>query len=97
MRRLAVAVVVTFLVGSALPAWAGPPAGSATTCPPRYEAMTLADILAQAQRLGVPEERARALFARVNKNQDDWICQEKLPGEEDDFNFADNQAVGLDR
>jgi hypothetical protein len=58
--------------------------------------MTLPDLLAQAQRLGIPEEAARGLFARVNKNGDPWICQRKLPGEDTDINFVDNQAVGLD-
>ena len=57
--------------------------------------MTLPDLLAQAARLGVPEDRARGLFAKVNKNGDAWICQLKLPGEATNFNFVDNQAVGL--
>jgi hypothetical protein len=73
---------------------AEPPAGSAATCPPRYQAMTLPALLAQAERVGVPEANARALFSRVNKNEDDWICQTKLPGDEASFNFTDNQAVG---
>jgi hypothetical protein len=59
--------------------------------------MTLEALLAQAERLGVPEDRARGLFDRVNKNQDAWICQKKLPGEATNFNFVDNQAVGRDR
>jgi len=75
---------------------AQPPSGSADTCPPRYTAMTLPALLAQAQRLGIPEEAARNLFATVNKNGDSWICQRKLPGEDTDINFVDNQAVGLE-
>ncbi len=59
--------------------------------------MTLSALLAQAERLGVPEEAARGLFAFVNKNDDAWICQLKLPGEDTNFNFVDNQAVGLDQ
>jgi hypothetical protein len=50
-----------------------------------------------ANRLGVPEDQARNLFLRVNKNEDAWVCQRKLPGDATHFNFIDNQAVGLDR
>jgi hypothetical protein len=99
LKRFAVAAMLVLgllvlVVGTAL---AEPPAGSAGTCPPRYQAMTLEALLAQAERLGVPEDRARNLFATVNKNQDAWICQTKLPGDATDFNFIDNQAVGRDR
>jgi hypothetical protein len=99
MKRFAVATMLVWgalvlVVGTAL---AEPPAGSADTCPPRYQAMTLEALLAQAERLGVPEAQARNLFARVNKNQDAWICQTKLPGDATSFNFVDNQAVGRDR
>ncbi len=98
MRRLVVpgllAATMSALV--ALPAAAQPPTGSAHTCPPRYTPMTLPALLNQAQRLGIPEEQARALFELVNKNEDDWICQRKLPGEDTDVNFVDNQAVGRD-
>ena len=99
MKRFAVAAMLVLgpfvlVAGTAL---AEPPAGSAATCPPRYQAMTLEALLAQAERLGVPEDRARGLFDRVNKNQDAWICQKKLPGDATDFNFVDNQAVGRDR
>jgi hypothetical protein len=59
--------------------------------------MTLEALLAQAERLGVPEAQARNLFNRVNKNQDAWICQTKLPGDALSYNFIDNQAVGRDR
>ena len=99
MRRLVVAVMLVLgtLVLGVGTALAEPPAGSAGTCPPRYQAMTLEALLAQAERLGVPEDRARNLFNRVNKNQDAWICQTKLPGDATDFNFIDNQAVGRDR
>jgi hypothetical protein len=98
MKRLAVAVMLVLgpLVLGVGTALAEPPAGSAATCPPRYQAMTLQALLAQAQRLRVPEERARNLFERVNKNEDTWICQTKLPGDATHFNFIDNQAVGLD-
>ena len=99
MKRFAVAAMLVLgpfvlVAGTAL---AEPPAGSAATCPPRYQAMTLEALLAQAERLGVPEDRARDLFDRVNKNQDAWICQTKLPGDATDINFIDNQAVGRDR
>ena len=99
MKRFAVAAMLVLgpfvlVAGTAL---AEPPAGSAATCPPRYQAMTLEALLAQAERLGVPEDRARDLFDRVNKNQDAWICETKLPGEATDINFIDNQAVGRDR
>jgi hypothetical protein len=94
---LAMAVTLVMMLASAGMTSAQPPAGSAATCPPRYQAMTLEALLAQAERLGVPEDRARNLFNTVNKNQDAWICQTKLPGDATDINFVDNQAVGLDR
>ena len=94
---LAMVVMLVMMLASAGMASAQPPAGSAATCPPRYQAMTLEALLAQAERLGVPEDRARNLFNTVNKNQDAWICQTKLPGEATDINFIDNQVVGLDR
>ena len=94
---LAMAVTLVMMLASAGMTWAQPPAGSAATCPPRYQAMTLEALLAQAERLGVPEDRARNLCNFVNKNQDAWICQTKLPGDATDINFVDNQAVGLDR
>ena len=99
MKRLAVAIMLVLgpLVLGVGTALAEPPAGSAATCPPRYQAMTLEALLAQAERLGVPENRARNLFNFVNKNEDAWICQKKLPGDATHFNFIDNQAVGLDR
>ena len=99
MKRLAVAAMLVLgpLVVGVGTALAEPPAGSTATCPPRYQAMTLEALLAQAERLGVPEERARNLFATVNKNQDVWICQTKLPGDATNFNFIDNQAVGFDK
>ena len=102
MRRILLLVTVAAVMAAIVAVTAGtasaePPAGSADTCPADYQAMTLEELLAQAERLGVPEERARNLFDRVNKNQDDWICQKKLPGDATNFNFIDNQAVGLDR
>ena len=96
-KKLAVLLAMAVMLASAGMASAQPPAGSAVTCPPRYQAMTLEALLAQAERLGVPEAQARNLFATVNKNQDAWICQTKLPGDATDFNFIDNQAVGRDR
>ncbi len=99
MRRSALVsglVALTLLLTGTV-ATAKQPAGSATTCPPRYTPMTLSDILDQAQRLGIPEAAARNLFSTVNKNSDSWICQRKLPGDDTDINFLDNQAVGLDR
>jgi hypothetical protein len=99
MKRLAVAVMLVLgtLVWGVGTALAEPPAGSADTCPADYQAMTLEALLAQANQLGVPEDRAHNLFERVNKNQDAWICQTKLPGGATDINFVDNQALGLDR
>ena len=80
-------------VASATVTLADPPAGSALTCPTRYESITLEQLLAQAQRNGVSEDTARQMFEFVNKNDDSWICQEKLPGE-NHYNFVDNQALG---
>ena len=99
MKRLAVTVMLVLgtLVWGVGTALAEPPAGSADTCPADYQAMTLEALLAQAEGLGVPEAQARNLFERVNKNEDAWICQKKLPGDATSFNFIDNQAVGLDR
>ncbi len=99
MKRLAVAAMLVLgpLVLVAETTSAEPPAGSAATCPPRYQAMTLEALLAQAERNGISEDQARNLFDRVNKNQDAWICQTKLPGDATDINFIDNQAVGRDR
>ena len=99
MKRLAVIamLVLGLLVLVVGTASAKPPAGSAATCPPSYQAMTLEAQLAQAERLGVPEALARNMFARVNKNEDAWICQTKLPGDALSYNFIDNQAVGRDR
>ena len=99
MKRLAVAAMLVLgpLVVGVGTALAEPPAGSTATCPPRYQAMTLEALLAQAERLGVPEAQARNLFATVNKNKDAWICQTKLPGDAFSYNFIDNQAIGLDR
>ena len=99
MKRLAVAIMLVLgpLVLGVGTALAEPPAGSAATCPPRYQAMTLQALLDQADRLDVPEADALNLFIRVNKNQDLWICQTKLPGDALSRNFIDNQAVGLDR
>lgn len=99
MRRLVIAGLLSavLVVPVGVPASAQPPSGSASTCPPRYDPMTLPALLSQAQRLGIPEERARALFASVNKNKDTWICQRKLPGDDTDINFVDNQAVGRAR
>ena len=99
MRRLVVAGPLSsaLLAPIALPASAQPPSGSADTCPPSYDPITLQALLSQGQRLGIPEERARGLYAFVNKNGDGWICQKKLPGDDTNFNFVDNQAIGRDR
>jgi hypothetical protein len=99
MKRLAMVAMLVLgpLVLGAQTTLAEPPAGSADTCPADYQAMTLEALLAQAEGLGVPEAQARNLFERVNKNEDAWICQKKLPGDATHFNFIDNQAVGLDR
>jgi hypothetical protein len=95
-KKLTVLVAMAMMVASSGIASAEPPAGSADTCPADYQAMTLEALLAQANRLGVPEAQARNLFATVNRNQDAWICQTKLPGDATNFNFIDNQAVGRD-
>ena len=92
MKLSAVLLVAATLV--AAPVGAQPPPGSAETCPGPYQAMTLPQILAQAQSYDVPEERARAMFEGVNKNEDAWICQDTLPGAPPSFNFIDNQAIG---
>lgn len=97
MKTVVIACLAFWTFGAA-PAWADPPEGSAQTCPPTYQVMTLADLIAQAEGNGIGEQKARAMFARVNKNQDDWICQENLPGDPaTSFNFIDNQALGRDR
>jgi hypothetical protein len=99
MKRLAMVVMLVLgpLVLVVESASAGQPDGSAGTCPADYQAMTLQALVDQANRLGVPEDQARNLFLRVNKNEDAWVCQRKLPGDATHFNFIDNQAVGLDR
>jgi uncharacterized membrane protein YdfJ with MMPL/SSD domain len=102
IRRMLLLVTVVALVAAMVAVTAGtasakPPAGSADTCPGDYQAMTLEDLLAQAERDGFPEERVRYMFERLNKNQDDLICQTKLPGDVTDYNFIDNQALGLDK
>jgi hypothetical protein len=98
MRRVvAVCVAASALAWSAEAAAAEPPAGSADTCTRGYEALTLPQVLALAERNGVPEERARNMFERVNKNEDDWICAKDQPSpQENHYNFKDNQAVGQD-
>ena len=100
MRRLAVAAAVALAANTM---WSGtasaqPPAGSAETCTSSYQPMTLPEILAQAERNGIPEENARNMFEKVNKNEDAWICQKKMPSPlVNHYNFVDNQAVGTDR
>ncbi len=106
MRRTIMLLTIVALLAALVAVTAGtasakPPAGSADTCPGGYQAMTLEDLLAQAERDGIPEEDARNRFDLINKNQDAWMCQSKLPGAPSphgtDYNFIDNQAVGLDR
>ena len=99
MRRVVAMLLVTSGLGlSAQSAVAQPPPGSADTCTRGYEALTLPQLLAQAERNGVPEENARNAFERVNKNEDDWICSKDQPSpQENHYNFKDNQAVGTDR
>jgi hypothetical protein len=100
MSKVAIAAlfVISAIGGLAGPASAGNPAGSAETCTSSFEAMTLPAILAQAERNGIPEDRAREMFDSVNKNDDAWICQKKMPSPlSNHYNFVDNQAVGTDR
>lgn len=98
MKRFRGSILVV-LMFQLLPhgALAQPPEGTNATCPSDYQAMTVPDILAQAERLGISEERARAMFESVNKNEDEWICQKKLSGDDTSYNFLDNQAIGKDR
>ena len=99
-KRVLVLLVVAVLMMAvaAGTASAKPPAGSADTCPGDYQAMTLEDLLAQAEEAGIPEEDAHARFDLINMNQDAWICQAKMPGAaRGEYNFIDNQAAGLDK
>jgi hypothetical protein len=103
MRRMLLLVTVVALVAAMVAVTAGtasakPPAGSADTCPGGYQAMTLEELLAQAEEAGIPEEDARARFDLINMNQDAWMCQKKMPdAARGEYNFIDNQAVGLDK
>jgi hypothetical protein len=98
VTKVAVSVVLgaAALVGSTGTAMAKGPAGSASTCPARYEAYTLTEFRALAEANDVPDENAVNTFAKVNKNGDSWICVAVVP-QGSGFNFIDNQAVGLDR
>lgn len=78
-------------------ALASPLAGARETCPGKYEPMTRSAIHAQAESLGIPQERADAAFDAVNRNADPWICQKGTPPSEPGFNWTDNQAIGLGR
>ncbi len=106
MRRTVMLLAIIALVAASMALGGGlasaqPPSGSADTCPPGYEPMTLEALIAQGEREGRTEAEERALFERVNKNEDDWICQEPLPGNPKSgvtyYNFLDNQALGLDK
>lgn len=93
----AVVVVASMAVGVGV-VGASPPPGSAETCTADYQAMTLPELLAQAERNGVSEENARNAFDDVNKNDDAWICSKRLPSPlVNHYNFLDNQAVGHDK
>ena len=93
MRLRTTIIVGAVMSAAAWPAHAQPPSGSVDTCAPTYDAMTREMILEQANSNGVPEERATAMFDKVNKNGDSWICQEQLPGD-NHYNFIDNPATG---
>ena len=100
MKRVAIAIVLGLVsvVLVAPAADAGPPAGTATTCTPSFDAMTLEQVLVLADEVGVPEENARRMFESINKNDDAWICVKKMPSPDPThYNFVDNQAVGLDK
>ncbi|MEY2431066.1 MAG: hypothetical protein QOC92_791 [Acidimicrobiaceae bacterium] len=86
LRLLGVAFILITSTGTAV---AQPPAGSADSCNNSFESMTLDDILQQANRNGVPEQNARTMFAKVNKNGDEWICQKQLKGT-NHYDFIDN-------
>jgi hypothetical protein len=89
-RLLGSALLLTVITTAAAPAaHATPPPGSAESCTRSFESMTLEQILVQAERNGIPEADARAMFERVNMNEDDWICQKQLSGE-NHYNFVDN-------
>jgi hypothetical protein len=96
MKRLATVVFACSVLGlTAQPATASPPPGDATTCTRSYEALTLEQLLAQAERNAVPEANARNLFESVNNNEDAWICSKKQPSPDPlHYNFIDNQAIG---
>jgi hypothetical protein len=96
-NRLVVASALVFMstVAGTGTAHGTPPPGNANTCPADYQAMTLPDLLAQAQRNGVSEQDARNAFDDVNNNEDAWICSKRLPSPlVNHYNFIDNQAVG---
>ena len=98
MRRCLVGAVGLFGLGllGVMQASARPPAGSPETCAPSFDLITLPELLAQAERNGIPQEREQATFHRVNKNGDEWICQKQLSGE-NHYNFIDNQSIGRDQ
>lgn len=96
MRRALVLLLFAPTLGvSVQAAGAQPPPGTDETCTAGYESLTLTELLAQAERNGVPEQNARNAFERVNKNEDDWICSKDQPSPQvNHYNFKDNQAVG---
>ena len=97
MRLLgsALATIGLTVALTATTAAADPPPRTADSCTHSFESMTLEQILAQAERNGIPEQNARAMFERVNNNGDDWICQKQLEGE-NHYNFVDNQSANGD-
>lgn len=88
-------VAVGIIAGLTTTAAADPPPGSADTCPAMYQPMTHEQLMEQARRNGFPEDRASAMWHRVNKNGDAWICQRQMSGELH-YNWIDNQAVGTE-
>jgi hypothetical protein len=96
-NRLVVASAIVFMstLIRAGTAHGTPPPGTANTCPADYQALTLPELLAQAERNGVSEQDARNAFEDVNKNEDAWICSKRMPSPlVNHYNFIDNQAVG---
>ena len=95
--RVGVATVAVLVFLLAPEAAASPPAGTAATCPGKYQPMTREEAYAQAATHGIPQAQADAAFNSVNLNGDLWICQKGTPPGEPGFNWTDNQALGRDR
>ena len=98
VTTIAAGAVSVALAGAAPPALAEGLAGSPLTCTSSFDVMTLPEIRMQAERNGIPAAAALAMFAKVDGNEDGWICQKRMPSPlPNHYNFVDNQAVGLGR